>query len=248
MAITAAISLSSAAGDLVSSALSVSTSAALTKAGAVTKIENTTGLARKTTSYASSGVIDTTVLFRADDYTNNGANKMYLKNISTTATEYFTVYITGDRGGETHTYADSLIEIGRLYAGDWAFFPWNATGGTKEAFTVTFAATWAAGDTWTFDGITVLAAGSGLNEMATSVDAVQYPNWTTTVSSAVVTFTSRTSRADLEIDTTEAVSTTAGDGTGAVATTVTGKKSASDIYVKPSVVTTMDLEHMLFYQ
>ena len=168
--------------------------------------------------------------------------------MSTTAAEYFTVYITGDRGGETHTYADSLIEIGRLYAGDWAFFPWNATGGTKEAFTVTFAATWAAGDTWTFDGITVLAAGSGLNEMATSVDAVQYPNWTTTVSSAVVTFTSRTSRDDLEIDTTEARSVTAGDGTGAIATTVNGTKSVSDIYVKPSVHTSMTLEHMLFHE
>ena len=128
------------------------------------------------------------------------------------------------------------------------FMPWSATAGTKEAFTVTFANTWAAGDTFAFDGVTVIAAGSGLNEMASAVDDAQYPNWTTSVSSAVVTFTARTSRGDLEIDTSEAVSTTAGDGTGAVATTVTGKKSASDIYIKPSVHTEMNMEHILLYE
>ena len=242
----ATISLTST--DLLSSALAFTSTNPLNTAGSATGLTQTSGLARTKTSYASSGVIDTTVLYRADDATNNGANKIYIKNLSTTAAEYFTVYLTGDRGGETHTYVDGLIEVGRLYAGDWAFFPWSATAGTKEAFTVTFANTWAANDTFVFDGVTVLAAGSGLNEMASAVDDAQYPNWTTTVSSAVVTFTARTSRGDLEIDTTEAVSTTAGDGTGAVATTVTGKKSASDIYIKPSVHTDMTLEHMLFHE
>jgi len=248
MAISAGITLTSAAGDLTSNTLALSSTSSLTKAGLATPLTNTSGLARKTTSYASSGVIDTTVLFRADDYTNNGANKVYLKNMSATATEYFTVYLTGDRGGETHTYASSLIEIGRLYAGDWIFMPWNATAGTKEAFTATFANTWAAGDTFTFDGVTVIAGGSGLNENAAAVDATQFPNWTTSVASAVVTFTSRTSRADLEIDSTEAVVVTAGDGTAAIATTVEGTKSASDIYIKPSVHTDMTMEHVLFYE
>ena len=200
------------------------------------------------TSYASSGVIDTTVLYRADDYTANKANKVYIKNMSSTSAEYFTVYLTADRAGETHSDTDGLTEIGRLYAGDWAFFPWSAVGGTKEAFTATFANTWAAGDTFTFDGVTVIAAGSGLNEMAAAVDDAQFPNWTTSASSAVVTFTSRYSRADLEIDTTEAVTVTAGDGTGAIATTATGTKSVSDIYIKPSVHTEMTFEHMLFYE
>ena len=84
--------------------------------------------------------------------------------------------------------------------------------------------------------------------MAAAVDAAQFPNWTTSVSSAVVTFTSKYSRADLEIDTTEAVTVTAGDGTGAVATTVTGTKSVADIYIKPSVHTDMTYEHMLIYE
>ena len=243
---TATITLNSS--DLTSNPLALSSSSILTKAGTVTGMTDTTGLARRTTSFGSSSTIDTVVVYRADDYTSNKANKVYIKNTSSTSTEYFTIYITGDRAGETHFDTDGLTEIGRLYAGDWAFFPWSAVGGTKEAFTVTFANTWAAGDTFEFDGVTVIAAGSGLNEMAAAVDAAQFPNWTTSASSAVVTFTSRYSRADLEIDTSEAVSTTAGDGTGAVATTVTGTKSVADIYIKPSVHTDMTYEHMLIYE
>ena len=244
---TATITLASA--DLLTDALSFSTTATLTQAGNSTGLTATTGLARRTTSYASSGVIDTTVLYRADDYTDDGANKLYLKNTSTTPAQYFTIYLTGDRATEVHGNADEgLTEIGRLYAGDWMFMPWNANSGTKEAFTVTIANTWAAGDTFVFDGVTVVAADSTLNNIAAQIDAAQYPNWVTSVSSAVVTFVSRYSRADLEIDTSEAVSTTAGDGTGAVATTVTGVRSKSDIYIKPSVHTDMTLEHMLFYE
>tara|TARA_R100000234_G_C4998015_1_gene178902 strand:- start:1518 stop:2264 length:747 start_codon:yes stop_codon:yes gene_type:complete len=244
---TATITLASA--DLLTDALSFSTTATLTTAGTSTGLTATTGLARRTTSYASSDVIDTTVLYRADDYTDDGANKLYLKNTSTTPAQYFIVYLTGDRATEVHGNADEgLTEIGRLYAGDWMFMPWNANSGTKEAFTVTIANTWAAGDTFEFDGVTVVAADSTLNNIAAQIDAAQYPNWVTSVSSAVVTFVSRYSRADLEIDTSEAVSTTAGDGTGAVATTVTGVRSKSDIYIKPSVHTSMTLEHMLFYE
>ena len=47
MAISAGITLTSAEGDLTSSALSVSTSVSLTKTGTATAVEHTTGLARK---------------------------------------------------------------------------------------------------------------------------------------------------------------------------------------------------------
>jgi hypothetical protein len=244
---TATFTLSST--DLLSDELALSTTATLTTAGTATGVTQASGLSRKTTAVVgSTALIDSEVLYRADDYTADKANKLYIKNTSTIAAEYFTVYLTADRAGETHSDTDGLAELGRLYAGDWAFFPWSATGGTKEAFTVTFAATWAAADTWTFDGVTVIAAGSGLNEMASAVDDAQYPNWTTSASSAVVTFTSRYSRADLEIDTTEAVTVTAGNGTGAIATTVEGKKSVADIYIKPSVETGMTYECMLIHE
>ena len=66
MAITAAISLSSAAGDLVSNALTISTSTALTKAGVSTALAETSGLAKKTIT----GGLSYT-LFEADEYTEN---------------------------------------------------------------------------------------------------------------------------------------------------------------------------------
>jgi len=114
MAITAAITLSSAAGDLLTDALSLSTSCSLSKADTSTAIDNTAGLARKTTTSASEYT-----LFAAADYTDDKAHKLYLKNMETSAALYFEVQIAG-------------VVVGRLYAGDWALIPWSAdTTGTN---------------------------------------------------------------------------------------------------------------------
>ena len=253
---TATITLSSA--DLLTDALSFSTTSTLTTAGTSTGIANTTGLARRTTSYASSGVIDTTVLYKGDDYTDNGANKLYLKNTSTTAAEYFTVYLTGDRATAAHDASTSaseitgLTEVGRLYAGDWMFMPWNATGGTKETFTCVVGNTWAAGDTIVFDGVTIVAKNSTVANIASQIDNAQFPNWVTSVSSATVTFVARESGVFYEVDAGEGSGeiqyNTAGNGDLTISTTVEGARSISDVYIKPSVHTDMTLEHMLFYQ
>jgi len=105
---TATLTLSSA--DLTGDALSLSTTATLTKAGTATGLDQTTGVGRKTTTSTS----DVT-LFAAASYTDDKGHKVYIKNTSTVATEYILLKI-GD------------MELGRLYAGDWAFFPWNADG------------------------------------------------------------------------------------------------------------------------
>ena len=231
----ATISLSSS--DLTSSNLGFTSTNPLNTAGTATGLTLTSGLARTTTSYASSGVIESTNLYRSDDATTNGANKVYLKNLSTTAAEYYTVYIDEE-------------EMGRLYAGDWAFFPWSATGGTKETFITTIANTWAAGDTWTFDGITITAADSTVGNIAILIDNAHFPNWTTTISSAAVTFTARhamdagtvvTATADIAVS-------TAGDGDAVVSSSALGVATESDIMIIPSVHTTMTLEHMLFHE
>ena len=246
-------SLTLTSSDLTSGGLSLSTSTNLVKAGTKrTGLSQTTGLATKTTSYASSGVVDTSVLFRGDDYTTNGANKVYLKNLSTVASEYFTVYMTGDRAVGAHDATDSTItaltEMGRLYAGDFAFFPWNATGGTKETFTCVVGNTWAAGDTIVFDGVTIVAANSTVANIAVQIDNAQFPNWVTSVATATVTFVARYANAGIEIDTSEIVATTAGNGDLTIATTVEGTRSVSDIYIKPSVHTEMTLEHILIHE
>tara|TARA_Y100000361_G_C11143396_1_gene336525 strand:+ start:778 stop:1545 length:768 start_codon:yes stop_codon:yes gene_type:complete len=251
---TATLNINSA--DLLSDALALSTTTNLTKAGTRTGLSETSGLAKKTLSFASSGVIDTTVLFRGDDYTTNGANKVYIKNTSNVASEYITIYLTGHTADGAHDATDptitGLTEIGRLYAGDFAFFPWNANGGTKETFTCQVTNTWAAGDTVVFDGVTITAANSTAANIATQIDNAQFPNWVTSVSSDTVTFVSRYSRDDLEIDSGEGSGeiqfNTAGNGDLTIVTSVNGTKSISDIYIKPSVHTDVTVEYMLIHE
>ena len=108
----ATISLSSS--DLTTDVLGFSSTSTLTKAGLATGLTLTGGLARKK---LASGHAQYT-LFDGDAYAN-GAHKIYLKNVSTTAAEYFTIEINSE-------------QMGKLYAGDWAFFPWEANADTND--------------------------------------------------------------------------------------------------------------------
>jgi len=110
---TATLTLSSA--DLTGDALSLSTTATLTKAGVTTGLDQTTGVARK--FYATTQT-DTTLIVAAG-YSDDKAHKVYIKNPSATAAEFVTVKI-------------GATEVGRLYAGDWCLLPWSAdTTGTN---------------------------------------------------------------------------------------------------------------------
>jgi len=237
---TITASLTLASPDLLTNALAFSTTNNLTKAGNSTGLAETSGLAR--TNFTNDP-IEEKVIYRADDASSNGANKVYLKNLSVTAAQYFTVYIDQE-------------EMGRLYAGDFAFFPWTATSGVKETFIVTATGTLAAGDSWEFDGIKTTAISADKAVFAASVNAVHYPNWTTTISGVIITFTARRAVEDGVITADAAITgdvlvdlassdftmpITAGD-------TNPSTRSESDIIIVPSVVTTMDLEHMLFKQ
>ena len=237
--LTATISLASS--DLTSDTLSFSTAATLTNAGGSTGMSQTTGLCRKNIAFAGAQVIEATALYRADDYTANGANKVYIKNCSTTATEYITVSLSGLDG-------DGLAEVGRLYSGDWAFLPWNAVSGNKETFTATLSNVWTVGDTVVFDGVTITAATTGSDDIATQMAAASYPNWTATSSGSVVTYVSKTARADLAGAKANLIATTAGSGSIATNQTQAGTRSASDIYVTPSVHTGIVVEHILFHE
>ena len=233
---TTIATISLASSDLLSSALAFTQTNALTTAGSATGLTLTSGLAR--TNFTNDP-IQSKAIFRSDDAANNGANKVYLKNLSATASEYFTVFIDQE-------------EMGRLYAGDWAFFPWSATAGTKETFIATIGGTWVAGETWEFDGVLVTAANTTVADIAAQVNAEHFPNWTTTISGAAVTFTARhsmdagtvvTATADIAI-----VQTGGSDATSVVSSAAMGTATDSDIMIIPSVHTTMTLEHMLFHQ
>tara|TARA_R110000796_G_scaffold35388_1_gene90911 strand:- start:2348 stop:3058 length:711 start_codon:yes stop_codon:yes gene_type:complete len=233
--INASLTLSS--GDLLTSNLAFSVASTLTTAGTqATGLSKTTGLAR--TNFTNDPIQSKT-LYRSDDALTNGSNKVYLKNLSTTATEFFTIYIDQE-------------EMGRLYAGDWAFFPWAAKAGVKETFVVTVGGTWVVGETLEFDGVLTAANSTAVNGIAAQINAEHYPNWTTTVSTAAVTFTARQS-----VDAGTVVTATAdwvivqaggSDATAVVSAAAMGTATSSDIMVVPSVVTTMDLEHMLLHE
>lgn len=105
---TATLTLSSS--DLTGDALSLSTTATLTKAGTATGLEETTGVSRKTFATAQTAYN----LITASDFTTPIAAKVYIKNLSTTAAEYVNVEL-----GATN------VVLGRLYAGDWALLPWD---------------------------------------------------------------------------------------------------------------------------
>ena len=94
--------------DLTGDALALTTVSTLTKAGTATGMSETSGVGRKTTSATAQYT-----LFDGNDYAATGSHKVYLKNTSSTSSEFFTLTINAE-------------EVGRLYAGDWAFFPWGA--------------------------------------------------------------------------------------------------------------------------
>jgi len=102
--VTAAVSLSSAAGDLTTNALSLSDTTSLT----ITNM-GTTGLARAKVS-ATAVHATATVLYTADDFA--APAYIYIKNTHTTSTEYVWVYEdTNDR------------VLLKMAGGEWAFMP-----------------------------------------------------------------------------------------------------------------------------
>ncbi len=118
---TATLTLSSA--DLTGDALSLSTTATLTKAGTVTGLDQTTGVGRKT--YSSTSIA---TLVEKADYADDKAHKVYIRNTSTVATENIAITVEAQL-------------LGRLYAGDWALLPFNGDQDIKVTPSVATALT-----------------------------------------------------------------------------------------------------------
>tara|TARA_R100001591_G_scaffold118521_1_gene141860 strand:+ start:2239 stop:2640 length:402 start_codon:yes stop_codon:yes gene_type:complete len=105
---TASVTISS--GDLTGDALSLSSTSTLTKAGSATGLDQTTGVARKFFATAQTAYN----LIAAADYTADKAHKVYIKNTSTSNSEFITVEV-----GATN------LSLGRLYGGDWMLIPYD---------------------------------------------------------------------------------------------------------------------------
>jgi hypothetical protein len=108
---TAAVTLTS---DLLSDALSVSTTTTCMKAGTTADGLDQMRMGRNE--------VPTGTSFDLLDATTAGidkANKVYIANLSTDETYYVIVII------------DAKV-IGRLYGGDWMFIPWNMDDATHD--------------------------------------------------------------------------------------------------------------------
>ena len=123
---TATITLSSS--DITDNALSISNTATLTTAGTDTGITETTGLARK--KVASSSLADLITVANTDVTAAKSA-KVFIHNTSTATDKYGLIGI-GDSSG-------TPIYIGRLYGGDFMFFPWDANSGEDITLTMSDA-------------------------------------------------------------------------------------------------------------
>ena len=116
MATTAAITISS---DIAPGFGGISKSMTMTKAGALTDIEETTGFSRRKLA-ATTAVDLITMANELVEPSDNTAAKVYIRNIgdgkgNVDKSTYVTVSI-GDTGGTPQ-------EVGRLYGGDWLLMP-----------------------------------------------------------------------------------------------------------------------------
>ena len=109
---TASISLSS--GDLTGDSLSLRSVAKLRKAATSTGLDQFTGI---TTVVYATAQSDTTIVANGDYPDTTVAHKVYIRNASKGTTDYVTVDID----------SSSNEPLGRLYPGDWCFFPYDGT-------------------------------------------------------------------------------------------------------------------------
>ena len=113
---TASISLSS---DISDNALAVSNSSTLYTAGTTAGLNTMTSVTKVLSSTDDVALITTGSVSTTHAY-------VYINNPSTDNTEYFHIQIGSAVG--SGTYDDGTLpteEIGRLYGGDWMFFPWD---------------------------------------------------------------------------------------------------------------------------
>ena len=108
---TATVSISS---DITDSTINVSNSTELHTAGTTTGLNTMTSVTKVLSSTDQVDLITTGSVSTTHAY-------VYINNPSTDHTEYFNITI-GNAGAGSPTDTE---EIGRLYGGDWMWFPWD---------------------------------------------------------------------------------------------------------------------------
>jgi len=120
---TTTATLSIVSSDLTSDALSLSNTKSLNAAGVGTGLSQVEGVARKRLAGNASASRNYTIADASDvKFTEGGASKVYIKNLSSSNADYVTVFV----GIANETGLVTGQEVGRLYGGDFLFLPWSA--------------------------------------------------------------------------------------------------------------------------
>jgi hypothetical protein len=135
--INAAISVTS---DVTGYGTTINNSMTMTKAGTIAGLDQATGLVRKTLT--STNEVDLLVVGAGvvADVTATKSAKLYIKNVNTDSSQYFTVGLGKPSGGTTKQAfavtddANRSVERGRLYSGDWMIIPWVAASDEHDVF------------------------------------------------------------------------------------------------------------------
>tara|TARA_R100000742_G_C4249242_1_gene67756 strand:+ start:149 stop:619 length:471 start_codon:yes stop_codon:yes gene_type:complete len=130
--ITAALNVGS---DITDYGISINNTMTMKKADNTAGLELTTGLARR--SFAANTQVDllTAGSGIAADVTASKAAKVYIKNVGTSATDYFTIGFGNASTSTTETVSNgdaTAFQLGRLYGGDWMLIPWLAVDTTGD--------------------------------------------------------------------------------------------------------------------
>jgi len=127
--INATISVSSA--DLTSSALAISNTMTMTKAGTTTGLEFTSGLVRRKLTATTAIDLVTVGAQMYGTPTASVANKIYIKNTGSSSVDYIDIAI-GDKDADAGeellaTGGNSKITLGKLFGGDWMLIPFEGS-------------------------------------------------------------------------------------------------------------------------
>jgi len=127
--------------DIGSYGMTVQNDMTMTKAGSTTGLDKATGLVRKTlTSTNEVDLLTQGAGVVADVAVDTFSSKLYIKNVNSDSSEYFTVGLGKASTGaakEDFSVADSAersVELGRLYSGDFMIIPWDAASDENDVF------------------------------------------------------------------------------------------------------------------
>jgi len=110
---TTTVTLNLTSPDITGDPLNLSKTSTLTKAGSNTGLDQFTGI---TTVVYAAAQTATNIVAAAAYADTTTAHKVYIKNSATGTSDFVTVELGG-----------SNVFMGRLYPGDWCFFPYDGT-------------------------------------------------------------------------------------------------------------------------